>query len=237
VEPGRISGSIARFRPLTDILHVTLFTLGVAAFSTLLIVPPGVALAWLLARRTWPGKALVETVVALPLVIPPVATGLILLKLFGRRGPLGHFLENTLGVEIVFTWKAVVIATAVMSLPLFVRAARVAFEEVDPRFEQAARTLGAGPWDAFFSVTLPLALRGLVAGGVLAFARALGEFGATIMLAGLIPGETITLALGIYHDIQLGHDSDALGLLAISVALAFAALWLSERLVRRSSAR
>lgn len=217
---------------MPDILHITLFTLGVATLGTLLIIPPGVALAWLLARRSWPGKSLVETLVALPLVIPPVATGLILLKIFGRRTLLGGFFENTLGIEIVFTWKAVVIATAVMSFPLFVRAARVAFEEIDTRFEQSARTLGAGPCDAFFSVTLPLALRGLVAGGVLAFARALGEFGATIMIAGMIPGQTITLALGIYHHVQLGRDTEALGLLAISVALAFAALWIGERLLR-----
>ena len=222
---------------MADLLPVTLFTLGVALLSLVLIVPPGVALAWLLARCTWPGKALVETLVALPLVIPPVATGLILLKLFGRHGPLGHFLETTLGIEIVFTWKAVVLATAVMSFPLFVRTARVAFEEIDPRLEQAARTLGAGQWDAFFTVTLPLALRGLVAGGVLAFARALGEFGATIMIAGLIPGETITLALGIYHHVQLGQDTEAGGLLIISIGLAFAALWLSERLIRNPPAR
>ena len=222
---------------MADLLPVTFFTLGVALLSTLLIVPPGVALAWTLARCNWPGKSLVETLVALPLVIPPVATGLILLKLFGRRGPLGHFFENTLGIEIVFTWKAVVLATAVMSFPLFVRTARVAFEEIDPRLEQVARTLGAGPWDTFFSVTLPLARRGLVAGGVLAFARALGEFGATIMIAGLIPGETITLALGIYHHVQLGQDNEAAALLVISVALAFAALWLSERLIRTPPAR
>ena len=222
---------------MADLLPVTFFTLGVALLSTLLIVPPGVALAWTLARCNWPGKSLVETLVALPLVIPPVATGLILLKLFGRRGPLGHFFENTLGIEIVFTWKAVVLATAVMSFPLFVRTARVAFEEIDPRLEQVARTLGAGPWDTFFSVTLPLARRGLVAGGVLAFARALGEFGATIMIAGLIPGETITLALGIYHHVQLGQDNEAAALLVISVALAFAALWLSERLIRKPPAR
>ncbi|MDR2844529.1 MAG: molybdate ABC transporter permease subunit [Puniceicoccales bacterium] len=218
-----------------SILQITLLTLGVAALGTLLILPPGIALAWLLARRAWPGKALVETLVALPLVIPPVATGLVLLKLFGRRGPLGGFLENVLGIEIVFTWKAVVLATAVMSFPLFVRVARVAFEEVDSRLEQAARTLGAGPCDVFFSVTFPLAMRGLVAGGVLAFARALGEFGATIMLAGMIPGETITLALGIYHKVQLGRDADAMGLLGISISLAFAALWLSERLIKRSA--
>ena len=216
-----------------DVLPVTLFTLGVALLGTLLILPGGVALGWLLARRRWPGKALVETLVALPLVIPPVATGLILLKLFGRRGPLGVFLERTFGVEIVFTWKAVVLATAVMALPLLVRSARVAFEEVPARLEQVARTLGAGPWRVFFTVTLPLARRGLLAGCVLAFARALGEFGATVMVAGMIPGETITLALGIYHEVQLGHDGAALGLLAVSVTLAFGALAASEWLLRR----
>jgi molybdate transport system permease protein len=219
-----------------DLLDITLFTLGVALLSTLLILPPGVALGWLLARRAWPGKALVETLVALPLVIPPVATGLILLKLFGRRGPLGRFFEEVLGVEIVFTWKAVVIATAVMAFPMLVRAARVAFEEVNPRLEETARTLGASAWDAFWSVTLPLARRGLLAGCVLAFARALGEFGATVMLAGMIPGETITLALGIYHEVQLGRDEAAFGLLLVSVALAFVALWASERLTRRRTA-
>jgi molybdate transport system permease protein len=201
----------------------------------LLILPPGVALGWLLARRKWPGKTVVETLVALPLVIPPVATGLILLKLFGRRGPLGQFFENVLGVEIVFTWKAVVVATAVMSLPLLARAARVAFEEVPVRLENVARTLGAGPWRVFFVVSLPLARRGLSAGTLLAFARALGEFGATVMVAGMIPGETITLSLGIYHEVQLGHDAAAFVLLAISVALAFGAITVSEWMLRRKT--
>jgi molybdate transport system permease protein len=218
-----------------NLFHVTLFTLGVALLSTLLVLPPGVALGWLLARRRWPGKALAETFVALPLVIPPVATGLILLKLFGRRGPLGVFLQQVLGVEIVFTWKAVVLATAVMSFPLLVRSARVAFEEVPQRLEGVARTLGAGPWRTFFTITLPLARRGLLAGGVLAFARALGEFGATVMIAGMIPGETITLSLGIYHEVQLGNDNAALVLLAISVVLAFGAVALSEWLLRRKT--
>jgi molybdate transport system permease protein len=218
-----------------DLLHITLFTLGIALLSTILILPPGVALGWLLARRAWPGKVVVETLVALPLVIPPVATGLILLKLFGRRGPLGQLVQNLFGVEIVFTWKAVVVATAVMSFPLLVRAARVAFEEVPSRLEGVARTLGAGPWRVFFTVTLPLARRGLFAGGVLAFARALGEFGATVMIAGMIPGETITLSLGIYHEVQLGNDGAALGLLGVSVALAFGAVALSEWLLRRKS--
>ena len=220
---------------MADLLSITLFTLGVALLSTLLILPPGVALGWLLARRRWPGKTFVETLVALPLVIPPVATGLILLRLFGRRGPLGVLFQRILGIEIAFTWKAVVLATAAMSFPLLVRAARVAFEEVPERFEQTARTLGAGPWRVFFTITLPLARRGLLAGCVLAFARALGEFGATVMVAGMIPGETITLALGIYYDVNLGHDSAALGLLAVSLTLAFGALAASEWLSRRRS--
>lgn len=220
---------------MDGLFQITLFTLGVALFSTLLILPPGVALGWLLARRRWPGKAVVEALVALPLVIPPVATGLILLKLFGRHGPLGVFIQNVFGVDIVFTWKAVVIATAVMSYPLLVRSARVAFEEVPQRLESVGRTLGAGPWRVFFAISLPLAKRGLLAGSVLAFARALGEFGATVMIAGMIPGETITLALGIYHEVQLGHDAAALALVMVSVALAFGAVAASEWLMRRKT--
>lgn len=221
---------------MNDLWSITWFSLGVAALGTALIIPPGLALGWLLARRRWPGKVVVETLVALPLVIPPVATGLILLKVFGRNGPLGHFLAGTLGLDIIFTWKAVVLATGVMALPLFVRAARVALEEVPVRFEQVARTLGAGPWRVFWTITLPLARRGVVAGGVLAFARALGEFGATIMVAGMIPGETVTIATGIYHEIQLGHDGAALTMLLVSVVLAFGALALSEWIVRRKPA-
>jgi molybdate transport system permease protein len=174
----------------------------------------------------------VETVVTLPLVMPPVATGLVLLKLLGRRGLLGRWIESLFGVEIVFTWRAVVVATAVMSFPLLVRTARLALEGVNPRLEQVARTLGAGPWRVFWTITLPLAARGLVAGAVLAFARALGEFGATIMVAGFIPGRTATLALSIYHLVQLSRDDEAWGLLAISIMLAFGALWLSETLLR-----
>jgi molybdate transport system permease protein len=220
---------------LPDLVSISLFTLAIAAASTLCILPPGVALAWLLARRDWPGKSVVETLVALPLVIPPVATGLLLLKLFGRRGPLGAFLENTLGLEIIFTWKAVLLATAVMSFPLLVRTARVAFEAVDPRLEQVARTLGAGPARVFFTITLPLAARGLVAGALLAFARALGEFGATMMVAGYFVGETATLSLGIYHLVQLGRDAEAFVLLGVSVALAFAAVFTGERLLRHAA--
>ena len=219
-----------------EVWTVTGFTMGVAAFSTLLILPFGLALAWLLARRDWPGKSVVETLVALPLVMPPVATGLLLLKLLGRRGPLGDWFETHPGWEIIFTWRGVVAATAVMSFPLLVRTARVAFEGVNPRLEQVARTLGAGPWRVFATVTLPLAARALVAGALLAFARALGEFGATIMVAGYIPGKTATLAISIYHLVQLGRDDEAVVLLTVSVAIAFGAVWASEWFLRRKKA-
>jgi molybdate transport system permease protein len=208
-------------------------TTWMSALSVLLILPPGIAVAWLLARRNWPGKTLVETVVALPLVLPPVATGLILLKLFGRRGVIGSWLHAHLGIDIIFTWKAVVIALGVMSFPLLVRSARTAIEEVSPRLEGIARTLGASPWRVFWTITMPLARRGLAAGVVLAFARALGEFGATIMVAGLIPGKTATLSLSIYQHVQMGEDSSALRLLVVAIILAFIAVWISETLSRR----
>ena len=207
-------------------------TLRTAALATLLIVPPGLAVAWLLARRRWRGKSLVETLVALPLVMPPVATGLILLELFGRRGPVGAVLHR-LGVDVVFTWRAVVLAMMVMSFPLLVRAARVAFEEVDPRLEQIARTLGARDRRVFATITLPLAARGILSGVLLAFARAIGEFGATILVAGNIPGRTTTLSLAIYNLVQLGRDADAFRLLAVAVLIAFAAVWTTEALLRR----
>jgi molybdate transport system permease protein len=212
------------------------FTARMAVLSTLLILPLGLLLAWVLARFEWRGKALVETLVSLPLVLPPVVTGLVLLKLFGRRGPLGHWLQDRFGVEVVFTWKAVVLALGVMSLPLLVRAARTAIEEVNPLFEQLARTLGASEWRVFFTITLPLARRGVLAGTLLAFARALGEFGATIMVAGNIPGQTTTLSVAIYHHVQLGEDGHAWTLSAVAATLAFAAVWASEILVRRGKA-
>ena len=208
------------------------FTVAVAALATLLILPPGLAVAWLLARRRWRGKSILETLVALPLVMPPVATGLILLKLLGRRGPVGRLLEE-IGIEVVFTWKGVVTAMAVMSFPLLVRGARVAFEGVNPRLEEIARTLGATDVRVFFTITLPLALRGILGGTLLAFARALGEFGATILVAGNIPGRTSTLSLAIYGMVQLGRDADAFRLLGISVVVAFVAVWWSEWLLRR----
>ncbi len=211
------------------------FTAWVSALSVILILPPGLALAWLLARKQWRGKSLVETIVSLPLVLPPVATGLILLKLFGRRGPIGGFLHASFGIDVAFTWIGVVLALAVMSFPLLVRSARVAFEEVDPHQEEIASMLGASAWRVFLTVTLPLAARGVAGGLMLAFARALGEFGATIMLAGNIPGMTSTLSLSIYQAVQTGDDSRAYALLGVSVILAFGSLWLNERLLRRKN--
>ena len=213
--------------------QIVWFTAWVSALSTLIIMPFGLGVAWLLARYHWPGKSLVETLISLPLVMPPVATGLILLKLLGRRGAVGGFLHEHFDFDIVFTWRGVLVALGVMSFPLFVRSARVALEEINPRLEQIARTLGAGNFRVFCTITLPLASGGLVGGMLLAFARALGEFGATIMVAGNIPGKTSTLSLAIFQSVQLGHDSNAYRLLGVSVVLAFAAVWSSEWLVRR----
>lgn len=209
------------------------FTAWVSALSTVVILPFGLGVAWLLARYDWRGKSFVETLITLPLVMPPVATGLILLKVLGRRGTVGGFLHDTLNLDIVFTWRGVLIALGVMSFPLLVRSARVAFEEVNPRLEQIARTMGASDARVFFTITAPLALRGILGGMVLAFARALGEFGATIMVAGNIPGRTSTISLSIFQSVQLGRDADAFRLLGISVLLAFAAVWTSELLMRR----
>ena len=213
--------------------QIVWFTAWVSAFSTLAILPLGLAAGWLLARYQWPGKSLVETLISLPLVMPPVATGLILLELLGRRGALGSFLHDRLHLDIVFTWRGVWIALGVMSFPLLVRSTRVAFEEVNPRLEQIARTLGASHARVFCTITLPLALHGIVGGMLLAFARALGEFGATIMVAGNIPGRTSTLSLAIFQSVQLGDDPRAFRLLGMSVALAFIAVWGSEWLIRR----
>jgi molybdate transport system permease protein len=214
-----------------DTWQITFFSLSVGLASTLLILPFGVVLAWLFARKSWPLKSFVETVVLLPLVMPPVSTGLILLKIFGRRSPIGQWLYER-GVEIVFNWKGVLIAMSVMSFPLLVRSVRTSFAEVNPRLEQVAATLGASPLKIFFVITIPLAYKGIVAGALLAFSRALGEFGATILLAGNIPGETQTLSLAIYNFVQIGKDSDAFVLLGITVALAFLFVWSSEWLLR-----
>ena len=216
--------------------EVLSLTLGTATVSTALILPPGLALAWLLARRDFPGKAVVETLVTLPLVLPPVATGLVLLELMGRRGPLGALAQRLFGMDLVFTWRAIVAAMAVMSFPLLVRSARVGFEGVNRRLEQIASTLGASRTRVFFTVSLPLAAPGVGAGVLLAFARALGEFGATILVAGSIPGRTQTLSVAIYQAVQLGHDGQAYRLMGISACLALVAVFASERLARRRRA-
>ena len=215
--------------------QITLFSISVGLASTLLILPFGIGLAWLFARKEWPAKSVVETVVLLPLVMPPVSTGLILLKIFGRRSPVGNWLYER-GIEIVFNWKGVLIAMSVMSFPLLVRSVRTSFAEVNPRLEDIAATLGASRLRIFFVITMPLAYKGIVAGALLAFSRALGEFGATILLAGNIPGKTQTLSLAIYNYVQLGKDSDAFVLLGITVALAFLFVWCSEWLLRSGRA-
>jgi molybdate transport system permease protein len=213
-----------------------LISLKVALWSTILILPPGIGLGYLLARVRFRGRSLIETLASLPLVLPPTAVGYVLLRALGRHGPLG---EATLGfdLDILFTWKGAVLASCVMALPLVVRSARVAFEEVDPRLEGVARTLGLGPARTFATITLPLARRGLLASCILGFSRSLGEFGATIMVAGSIPGRTETLALAIWGDMQTGRDHDAMMLVGLTVVLAFAAIWTVEVLQGRRGRR
>ncbi len=206
-------------------LDIVLFTLGCAALSTLLIIPPGLLLAWWLARSSSRLKPIVETIALLPLVMPPVATGLLLLQLFGRNGPVGLLLMH---FPIVFTWRAVVIAAGVMSFPLFVRTVRTDWAELDPAMEEMAAMLGASPLRILRTITLPLIAPSIISGALLAFARALGEFGATIMLAGNIPGETSTLSLEIYTQITLDDNASAYRLLAWLVCAALAAVVLAE---------
>lgn len=215
---------------------LVLFTVAVAAVATLLILPPGVAVAYALARWDGPGKGVVETLLALPMVLPPTAVGLVLLELLARNGPVGRVLDAW-DVEVVFTPKAVVLASAVMAFPLLVRSARSGFEEVDPRLVAVARTLGHSRVRAFFRVTLPLAWRGVLVGALLAFSRALGEFGATVLVAGNIPGRTQTLSLAIFQRTQLGEDAEALRLAGISALLAFVAVYATEVVTRRRGRR
>ena len=206
------------------------FTVVMALLATALTLPLATAAGWVLARHSFPGKALFETVVSLPLVLPPVATGLMLLWLFGRRSPVGQALD-ALGIEVVFTWKAVVIAMMVVIFPLVARSVRSGIEQVDRRYEDLAATLGATPVRILRTITLPLASRGIIAGAILGFSRALGEFGATIMVAGAIPGHTQTLAVGIYTFVETGREEAAWGLLLMSALLAFGAIYASNRLV------
>jgi molybdate transport system permease protein len=213
-------------------LSILALSIAVAVASTLVILPIGVGLAWLIARQRGRFRVIVESILTLPLVLPPTAVGILLLTMLAKDGLLGRVLA-ALGIEILFTWRAAVLASAVMSLPLLVRSARTAFEEVDPRLIGIARTLGDGPWRVFRRVVLPLAWRGIVAGTLLAFCRALGEFGATILLAGNIPGRTQTLALAIFQRAQVGREEDALQLVAIVCFVALFAVYATERIGRR----
>lgn len=209
-------------------------SLSVATRSVLVSLGPAVLVAWLLVRGRFPGRFLLDALVHLPLVVPPVVVGWALLMLFGVRGPLGAPLEEWFGIRLVFTSDAVVLATAVMGFPLIVRAVRLGLENVDEGLEAAARTLGAGRWDVFFTVTLPLMLPGILAGAVVAFAAALGEFGAVITFASNVPGETQTLPLAIYTATQTpGGEATAARLAGISFALALAGLLLAELIARR----
>lgn len=213
-----------------------LLSLRVAGIATLASIPFGLLAAWLLARRQFAGKAVLDALIHLPLILPPVVTGYLLLLLFGRKGPLGAWLADNLGIVFAFRWTGAALACAVMGFPLMVRAMRLSLEAVDTRLEQAASTLGANPVLVFLTVTLPLMLPGLLAGIVLSFARALGEFGATITFVSNIPGETQTLPTAIYSFTQVpGGDGPALRLTLISIALALVALIASEILSRRAT--
>lgn len=217
-----------------DTWQIAAFTASMALVATLMALPAAVALGWLLARRPFPGRSVIETLATLPLVMPPVATGLILLRVFGRRSPVGQAFDAA-GLEIVFTWRGVAIAMAVMSLPILLLTVKAGFQQLDPRFEQMAATLGAGPVRIFFTITLPLAAHSIVAAALLGFARALGEFGATIMIAGGIPGHTETLSVAIYRLTEIGREDEATSLMLLSVLLAFGATLVSNHVARRSS--
>lgn len=208
-------------------------SLRVASVATLATLPVAVGLAWLLARGTFPGKWLIEMVVNLPLVLPPVVTGLALLLLFGSRGPIGRPLAEAFGTSLLFHWTGAALAAAVMALPLIVRPIRLAMEGVDRGLEQAAATLGAPPLFVFVSISLPLALPGVIAGALLGFARAFGEFGATVTFVGAIPGETRTLPVAIYGALQgVDGETAALRLAFVSIAIAVAALVATEAISR-----
>jgi molybdate transport system permease protein len=219
-------------------LDIVLLSLKVALWSVVASLPVALAVAYLLARREFPGKSLLDAVVHLPLVLPPVVVGYFLLVLLGRSGPIGSWLEQWFGVVVAFRWTGAAIACAVMGFPLMVRAMRLSIDAIDPKLEAAAATLGAGRPGILLTVTLPLALPGIVTGVLLSFARSLGEFGATITFVSNIPGETQTLPLAIYALTQVpGGDAAALRLCIISIVLSLAALLASEALVQRASRR
>ncbi|MCB1383358.1 MAG: molybdate ABC transporter permease subunit [Notoacmeibacter sp.] len=213
-------------------------SLRVALVATLASLPPGILVAHVLARRTFPGKALLNGIVHLPLILPPVVTGYLLLLSFGRKGWIGHWLDEWFGIVFAFRWTGAVLAAAIMAFPLMVRAIRLSIEAVDRSLEDAAATLGASPVWVFFTVTLPMILPGIIAGAILAFAKAMGEFGATITFVSNIPGQTQTLPSAIYAFLQIpGGESAAARLVAVSILVAMGALLVSEVLARRVARR
>jgi len=215
-------------------LTIIALSLKIAFAATLGSLPVAVAVAWLLARRRFPGRALLDALVHLPLVLPPVVVGYALLVLLGRNGLIGAWLEQSLGITLAFRWTGAALASAVMGFPLLVRSIRLSMEHVDPHLEQAAAILGAGPWRVFFRITLPLALPGVIAGSVLGFAKSLGEFGATITFVSNIPGQTQTLSSAIYTLMQVpGGEAGIWRLAVVSVLISLAALLASEWMLRR----
>jgi len=215
-----------------EVAGIAALTVKVALVASLVDLPVAVALGYALARRRFPGRALLQALISLPMVLPPVAVGLALLLLLGREGPLRALWEWA-GIDVVFTWWAAALAAAVVGFPLLARSCEQAFAAVDPVYEAVGRSLGLGRLRAFVRVSLPLARRGVLYGWLLAFTRGLGEFGATALVAGIIPGRTETLALGIWSRVQLGDDGAALVLCGASFALAFAAMWIAEGWLRR----
>jgi molybdate transport system permease protein len=225
---------LVKFTP--EELSILLLSLKVAIFCVLVITIPAVATAWLLARKSFYGKSLLDGLVHLPMVLPPVVPGFILLVLLGKQGWIGRYLYEYFGISLAFTWVGAVIASAMMAFPLLVRAARQGIAQVDRHLEIAAQTLGAHPIRVFFTITLPLALPGIITGLILAFSRSLGEFGATITFVGNIEGETRTLPLAIYTYTQVPDgDVPALRLVILSMVLALGALMLSEKLERKAN--
>ena len=216
------------------LFETILLTLRVAVVATLLNLPLALALGWLVVKKRVRGAFTLEVLASLPLAVPPVVVGYMLLLLLGRRGPIGSLVESALGLEIAFTWVAAVLAAAIVSFPLVARAVMTAMEEVDERLERSARTLGAGTVRVALTITLPLAYRGTLAGVLLGFIRALSEFGATIIVAGNIPGKTQTVPLAIYDNIQLGRDEDTMVLVLVALALALVTLAAHNWLLRRS---
>ena len=215
-----------------------LLSVRVAVVATLVATPLGIAVAWVLARRDFWGKSIIDALIYLPLVLPPVVTGYLLLLTFGRRGLVGGWLADHLGIVFAFRWTGAALACGVMSFPLLVRPIRLSIDAIDTKLEQAAETLGAAPWRVFLTVTLPLALPGILAGMILGFAKALGEFGATITFVSNIPGETQTISAAIYSLIQTpAGDTAAMRLVIVSIVVAVVALILSELFARRATQR